>query len=173
MFFYRLNLYFNPYLNTVKFKGKGLWSRELQRSLAVSRTPRTLSCGLPSYSTVLSNLVQSLSNHDDDGNKNPTNLRIWQWKTVFLHASHEHFSSFDILISTAWSELQLCGRREHMMTNANFCLFYVPSAGSYLIAGWLGHIFQAQWLWITEKLLQKRDVTFSDDVLASVDVVFA
>jgi len=35
----------------------------------------------------------SLSNHDD-GNKNPTNLHIWQWKTVFLHL---HFSSFDIL----------------------------------------------------------------------------
>ena len=38
-----------------------------------------------------------LSNHDDDGNKNPTNLHIWQWKAVFLHASHVHFSSFDIL----------------------------------------------------------------------------
>ena len=39
----------------------------------------------------------SLSNHDDDGNKNPTNLHNWQWKTVFLHASHVHISSFDIL----------------------------------------------------------------------------
>jgi len=39
----------------------------------------------------------SLSNHDDDGNKNPTNLHIWQWKIVFLHALHVHFSSFDIL----------------------------------------------------------------------------
>ena len=35
-----------------------------------------------------------LSNHDDDGYKTPTNLHIWQWKTVFLHV---HFSSFDIL----------------------------------------------------------------------------
>ena len=26
--------------------------------------------------------------------------------------------------------------------------------------------------WMIEKLLQKREVTFSDDVLASVDVVF-
>ena len=32
-----------------------------------------------------------------DGNKNPLNLHIWQWKTVFLHALHVHFSSFDIL----------------------------------------------------------------------------
>ena len=39
----------------------------------------------------------SLSNHDDDSNKNPINLRIWQWKTVFLRALHVHVSSFDIL----------------------------------------------------------------------------
>ena len=42
-------------------------------------------------------LVGSLSNHDADGNKNPKNLHIWQWKTVFLHALHVHFSFFDIL----------------------------------------------------------------------------
>ena len=41
--------------------------------------------------------IGSLSNHDDDGNKNPTNLHNWQWKTVFLHALHVHFSFFDIL----------------------------------------------------------------------------
>ena len=39
----------------------------------------------------------SLSNHDDDGNKNPTNLHNWQWKTVVLHALHVHFSFFDSL----------------------------------------------------------------------------
>ena len=42
-------------------------------------------------------ILGSLSNHDDDGNKNPTNLHIWQWKTVFLHALHVYISSFDIL----------------------------------------------------------------------------
>ena len=41
--------------------------------------------------------IVSLGKHDDDGNKNPTNLHIWQWKTGFLHALHVHFSSFDIL----------------------------------------------------------------------------
>ena len=41
--------------------------------------------------------IGSLCNHDDDGNKSPTNLHIWQWKTVFLHALHVHFSSCDIL----------------------------------------------------------------------------
>ena len=34
---------------------------------------------------------------DDDGNKNPTNLHIGQWKTEFLHALHVRFSSLDIL----------------------------------------------------------------------------
>ena len=45
----------------------------------------------------------SLSNHDDEGNKNPTNLHIWQWKTVFLHALHVHISTFDIL--KTWNDL--------------------------------------------------------------------
>ena len=44
----------------------------------------------------------SLSNHDDDDNKNPPNLHIWQWKTVFLHALHVHFFIFwhfrDVLV---------------------------------------------------------------------------
>ena len=62
---------------------------------------------------VLGVLLGSLSNHDDDGNKNLTNLHIWQWKTVFLRALHMHFSFFwhfeDILVvSTTWSDL-FCG----------------------------------------------------------------
>ena len=47
-----------------------------------------------------------LRNHD--GNKNPTDLHIWQWKTVFLHALHVHFSSFDILKTSSfflWREM--------------------------------------------------------------------
>ena len=47
--------------------------------------------------SVDSMVLGCLSNHDDDGNKKPTNLHIWQWKTVFLHALHVHFLSFDIL----------------------------------------------------------------------------
>ena len=42
-------------------------------------------------------VIESLRNHDDDGNKNLTNLHIWQWKTIVLQALHVHFSSFDIL----------------------------------------------------------------------------
>ena len=45
-------------------------------------------------------LLGSLSNHDDDGNKNPTNLHVWRWKTVFLHV---HFASFDILKTFSFS----------------------------------------------------------------------
>ena len=43
-----------------------------------------------------------------DSNKNPTNLHLWQWKTVFLHALHVHFSSFDILKTLSfflWREM--------------------------------------------------------------------
>ena len=83
----------------------------------------------------------SLSNHDDDGNKNPTNLHIWQWKTGFLHALHVHFSVFDVLktfsfflrrqttcvavVWTTWAYDYKCS------------IFspYVPSAGSNLIPG--------------------------------------
>ena len=52
---------------------------------------------LRNYGAFSGSKLGSLSNHDDDGNKNPTNLHIWQWKTVFLHALHVHVSSFDIL----------------------------------------------------------------------------
>ena len=37
-------------------------------------------------------LIGSLRNHDDDGNKNVTNLHIWLWKTIVLHALHVQFS---------------------------------------------------------------------------------
>ena len=51
-----------------------------------------------------------LSNHDDNGNKNVTNLHIWRWKTIVLQALHEHFSFFgrfvDVLVlSTKWNDL--------------------------------------------------------------------
>ena len=73
-----------------------------------------------------------------DSNKNPTNLHIWQWKTVFLHALHVHFSSFDILktflffprremtcfavVWTTWTYDDKC----------SILSSYVPSAGSDL-----------------------------------------
>ena len=57
-------------------------------------------------------ILGSLSNHDDDGNKNPTNLHIWQRKTVtvFLHALHVYFFIFwhfehVLVLSTTWNDL--------------------------------------------------------------------
>ena len=44
----------------------------------------------------------SLSNHDNDGNKRPTNLHIWQWKTAFF--SFWHFEDVFVL-STTWNDL--------------------------------------------------------------------
>ena len=71
-------------------------------------------------------ITGSLSNHDHDVNKNPTNLHIWQWKTVFLHALYVHFLTFlrrsRSFYDVKWPVLQLCGRRQHMMTNVQFCL---------------------------------------------------
>ena len=76
---------------------------------------------------------------------------FWQWKTAFLHALHVHFLSFDnekqhfctlctciFLLLTFWRRsrsfydvkwpvLQMCGQREHMMTNVQFC-FLVSQA---------------------------------------------
>ena len=63
-------------------------------------------------SLILNSLLGSLSNHDDDDNKNPTNLHNWQWKTVFLHALHVHFSFFwhfvDVLVLSTTSNDLFC-----------------------------------------------------------------
>ena len=117
-------------------------------------------------------------NHEDDGNENRTNLHIWQWKTAFLHALQVHFSFLDISQTFSFFQRRemICfavGRREHMITNVQFCLLMPQALVPDLIPGQLEHIFLAQRLWITDKGLQKREVAFLDDVLASVDVVFA
>ena len=53
--------------------------------------------------------LRSLSNKDNDGNKNVTNLHIWQWKTVALqalHALHVHFSFLHVVDpSRTWNYL--------------------------------------------------------------------
>ena len=82
-------------------------------------------------------LLGSLSNHDDDGNKPPpTNLHIWQWKTVFLHALHVHFSSFDILKTFSFFLQREMTCFAVVWTTWIWQMFnYVPSAGSNLIPG--------------------------------------
>ena len=54
--------------------------------------------------------VGSLSNHDDDGNKNITNLHIWQWKNNtfarFVRAFFIFWHFADVLVlSTTWKDL--------------------------------------------------------------------
>ena len=54
----------------------------------------------------------SLSNHDDDGNENLTNLHIWQWKnSVFARFARAFFIFWhfvDVLVlSTTWND-QFC-----------------------------------------------------------------
>ena len=89
----------------------------------------------------INSLLGNLSNHDYDGNKNLTNLHIWQWKTVFLHV--HFFSSFDILktlsfflrremtcfavVWTTWAYDDKC----------SILSCYLKSAGSDLIPGQL------------------------------------
>ena len=83
-----------------------------------------------------------------------------------------HFE--DVLpLSTTWNDLFCSCVDDVSIWKYSILSSYAPSAGSNLIPGQLEHTFQAQWLWIIEKFLQKRKVTFSDDVRAFVDVVFA
>ena len=102
-------------------------------------------------------ILGSLSNQDDDGDKNVTNLHIWQWKTAVLHALHVQFSFLDIsqtflfslrremtcfaVVWTTWAYDDKCSTLSA----------YLWSAGSNLIPGKLEHILQAQWLRIIEK----------------------
>ena len=61
------------------------------------------------------------------GNKTVTNLHIWRWKTIVLHALHVHFSYWAFRRRTRsfhvvkWPVLQLRGWNEHMMTNFQIC----------------------------------------------------
>ena len=122
--------------------------------------------------------LRSLSNHGDDVNENFRNLHIWRWKTKVLHALHVHSSFLTFrrrsrsFYDVKWLVLQLGGQREHVMTNVQFCLLPLKrwfQFNSRIVK----HILPAQWLWIVEKWLQNREVTFSDDDLAVVYVVFA
>ena len=74
-------------------------------------------------------------------NKNVTNLHIWQWKTIDLHALHVHFSFLDIpqtfsfflrremtcfaVLRTTWAHDDKC----------SILSSYLWSAGSHLIPG--------------------------------------
>ena len=79
-------------------------------------------------------ILGSLRNHDDDGNKDVTNLHIWLSETIVAHALHVQFSFLTFrrrsrsFCDVKWPVLQLCGRRDHMMTNVKFCLLIYEAA---------------------------------------------
>ena len=53
-------------------------------------------------------IIGSFRNHDDNRDKNVTNLDIWQWKTIVLHALHVQCSFLYISLtfsSFPWREM--------------------------------------------------------------------
>ena len=88
----------------MEFFHESLYQTSLWRALAF-RTRTTTSARFSHRIT-----LGSLSNHDDDGNKNPTNLHIWQWKTrIFARFARALFIFWhfeDVLVlSTTWNDL--------------------------------------------------------------------
>ena len=83
---------------------------------------------------------------DDDSNKNPTNLHIWEWKTVFLHALHVHFPSFDILKTFLFFLLREMTCSADVWTTWAYddkcSILSSDCAGYNLIPGQLEHTFQ-------------------------------
>ena len=83
---------------------------------------------LPHITFLSSVTIGSLRHHDDDGNKDVTNLHIWLSKTIVLHALHVQFSFLTFrrrsrsFYDVKWPVLQACWRRDHMMKNVQFCL---------------------------------------------------
>ena len=115
-------------------------------------------------------LLGSLSNHDDDRNKNPTNLPIWQRKTVFFAWCIFHFWHFvDVrVLSTTWNDLFCsCVDEVKIWWQMFKFVFSCPKRwfqfNSMIVRTHFSNIMSLNnWKW-----LQKRDVTFF------VDLVFA
>ena len=123
--------------------------------------------------------IGSLSNHDDDGNKNVTNLHIWQWKNNtfarFARAFFIFWHFADVLVlSTTWNDL-FCSCVDDVSIWWQMFNFVFLSLKRWfqLNSRIVRTYFASVMTWIIEKWFQKREVTLSDDVLAAVDVVFA
>ena len=104
---------------------------------------------------------------DDNGNENVTNLHIWRQKITVLHALHVH-SLFFFISSTFLSFL----RREmtcFAVFWTTFCSIFscnLKSAGSNINSRMVRTHFASI------MALNNCEITFSDKVLAAVDVVF-
>ena len=121
----------------------------------------------------------TLSNLDDQGNKNVTNLHTWKWNTVILHALHVHFFIFwhftgVLLLSTTWNDLFCSCLDDVSIWWQMFNFVFLPLKRWFQFNSTIvENILQASWLRIIEKWLKKREVRCLHDVLAAVDVVFA
>ena len=65
--------------------------------------------------------LRYVSNYDDNGNKSNSFARFARFVRAFFTYRHfaDRSSSFH---AVKWPVLQLCGRREYMMKNVQFCL---------------------------------------------------
>ena len=108
---------------------------------------------------------------NDDGIKNKTN-RNSNFARFARAFSYRPFRSHSRPIKNCdWPVLHLCETTHTLDDKFWIRSFYLQNAHTNLIPGYLKHIFEAKRLRTIEKLLQKREPTFSDDVLAVVNIV--
>ena len=99
------------------------------------------------------------------------NNRFARFARAFFIFGH----SADVLVlSTTWNNL-FCSCEDDVSARWQMFNFVFLSLKRWFqFNSWIGRThLQPWWLWIIQKWLRKREVTFSDDVLAAVDVVFA
>ena len=88
-------------------------------------------------------LVGSLSNSDADGGKNVTNLHVYRWKAVILHALHERFSFLFILQPFSPNQ-----RRE--ITG------FSPKRSCQFNSKWVSTHFSSQTTWNNREIREQR-----------------
>ena len=121
-------------------------------------------------------IIGSLSNHDDDGNKDPTNLHIWQWKTA-LHSKRFaraffifwHFEDA-LVLSRTWNDL-FCSCVDDVSIWWQMLNFVCLCPKRWFQFN--SRIVRPHFSSIMTLNIWKMVAEISDDVLASVDVVFA
>ena len=123
--------------------------------------------------------IESLSNHDDDGNKNPTNLHIWQGKTVsFARFARVYFIFWrfeDILVlSTTWNDLFCCWVDDLTIRWQMFNFVFLCPKRWFQFNSRIVRTYSSSMMTLNNwnMIAEMSSYIFSDDVLASVDVVF-
>ena len=85
-------------------------------------------------------IIGSLRNHDDDCNNNVTNLHIWYWKTIVLHALHVQFifditQTFSFFLRREMTCFAVVWTTSAYDDKCSILSSYLWSAGSNLIPG--------------------------------------